>query len=109
MPITNAVIRVDLNVVTRKLASFRERRQQLGRIMEGLDNAMRLLQTAKWVSPASRMLWSKFSMLFRQCQEALRIVDEYIHDLDVVLRAYTEVESRLEGRAQGLQTDVFGV
>jgi len=55
------------------------------------------------------MLLQKFLKLYRQIEEAFRIVDEYIHDLEVVLDQYQKIEQRLSDKAESLKTDIFGV
>jgi len=105
----NAVLKVDLRIVNSKLGSFRTKRQSLYSLMEALKKTMTALATIAWISPASRMLLQKFLKLYRQIEEAFRIVDEYIHDLEVVMEQYQQVEKRLSDKAESLKTDIFGV
>jgi len=104
-----AVLKVDLRIVNTKLGTFRTKRQSLYNLMESIKRIITALATVSWISPASRMLLQKFLQLYRQIEEAFRIVDEYIHDLEVVLQQYQQIEQRLSDKAEGLKTDIFGV
>jgi len=105
----SAKLKVDLGLATRKLESFKSTRQKLSAIMQAVKAAMIALATVSWISPASAAILQKFLQFYRQLEEALKIVDEYIHDLQVVLDQYTAIEQRLQEKAKGLRTDVFGV
>ena len=105
----SAVLKVDVSIVIRKLDSFRGKRQTLMNVMQMIRAKMIALATVSWISPASAALLQKFLQFYKQLEEALRIVEEYIHDLEVVAEAYTKIEDRLKDKASGLRTDIFGV
>jgi len=100
---------VDLNVVDKKIQSFIGKLQTLKKVMNAIDMTIKALSTVSWVSPASKALLAKYNLLLKQIQEAIRIVDEYIHDLMVVRTSYGNIEKALQDRVSGLRTDVFGV
>ena len=102
-------LKVDLRIVSSKLGAFRTKRQTLYNQMEHIKKIITALATIAWISPSSRMLLQKFLKLYRQIEEAFRIVDEYIHDLEVVLDQYQKIEQRLSDKAESLKTDIFGV
>ena len=100
---------VDLNLIDRKIQSFQSKLANLKRLMEAISTAIDVLAAVAWLSPASRMLLQQFRKLYIQVVEAIKIVEEYIHDLTVVRTKYGDIENVIEGRMQGLRTDVFGV
>ena len=104
-----AKIVVDLDVVDRKIQSFQSKLQTLKKVMETISNIMDALAAVAWVSPASAALLQKFRALYRQILEAIKIVEEYIHDLTVVRTQYGNIEKALEEKMGALRTDVFGV
>ena len=77
--------------------------------MARVREIMTALATVSWISPASAALQQKFLTFYKQLEEALKIVEEYIHDLEVVIEAYIKIEDRLTEVASGLRTDVFGI
>jgi len=97
-----ARIVVDLDVVDRKIQSFITKLQTLKKVMDAVDTTIKVLTATSWVSPAAKALLTKFQILKRQLDEALRIVDEYIHDLMVVRTQYGAVEKRLQDLIGGL-------
>lgn len=105
----SAVLKVDVNIVIKKLDSFKNKRQTLQNVMQRIREIMIALATVSWISPASARLLQKFLQMYKQIEEAIRIVDEYIHDLGVVIEQYTKIEDRLTETASALRTDVFGV
>jgi len=102
-------LKVDVGVVARKLENFKAKRQALINLMSRIRETIVALASVSWLSPGSAALLQKFLRFYRQIEEALRIVDEYIHDMEVVIEQYTKVEGRLQELASGLRTDVFGV
>ena len=100
---------VDLDVIDRKIQSFEGKLSSLRRLMEGIELAMRILSTVSWVSPASWGIYQAFRLLYNQILEAIRIVEEYIHDLSVVRQQYGEIETVITDRVRALPTDVFGI
>ena len=105
----SAVLKVDLGIVRGKLDSFSGKRQTLMNVMQQIRTVMQALAAVSWISPAARALLQKFLQLYKQIEEAIRIVDEYIHDLGVVIEQYTAIEQRLQEKAQALPTDIFGI
>lgn len=105
----SAVLKVDLNIVNNKLGSFRNKRRTLQSVMENIRRTITALATISWISPAARMMLQKFLTLYRQIEEAIRIVDEYIHDMEVIIEQYSKVEKLLEDKSGALKTDIFGI
>ena len=105
----DAVIKVDARVVNSKLNSFRTKRQTLLTVMEAMNKKTLNVATVSWVSPASQVFLNKFMELYKQIEEAISIVDEYIHDLEMVIEQYTNIESVLERKSEGLRIDIFSV
>ena len=105
----SAVLKVDLGIVNNKLGSFKNKRQTLSNVMNGIQTAINTLSLVSWISPAARAFKKQFEMLYKQVEEALRIVDEYIHDLETVIDQYTKIEDRLQQKVGALRTDIFGV
>jgi uncharacterized protein YukE len=103
------VLKVSTGVVRSKLDSFRSKRQHLSGIMQQIKDIMRQLATVRWMSPASRSFLQQFNKFSKQIDEALLIVDEYIYDLEFVLKHYSDVEQRTTEKMNVLRTDVFGV
>jgi DNA repair ATPase RecN len=104
-----AVLKVDVGIAARKLDSFKGKRQTLIKVMQRIREVMIALATVSWISPSSAALLQKFLQFYKQIEEALRIVEEYIHDLEVVIEQYTKIEDRLKEKASALRTDIFGV
>ena len=100
---------VDLEVIDRKIQSFEGKRDTLSRIMSDLSETMVVVSRVTWISPASTEFFLKFRRLYDQILEAIKIVEEYIHDLSVVRQQYDGVETSITDRVSGLQTNVFGV
>jgi len=105
----SAVLKVDLNIVKVKLDSFKGKKSSLMTLMQQIKTVMDTLAKVAWVSKAAAAFYMKFQMLYKQVEEALRIVDEYIHDLNIVIEQYTKIEVRLTEKAEALRTDVFGI
>ena len=104
-----AVIKVDIRVVQSQCESCRGKKATLLSVMENIKKVMTALATISWISPASARLLQKFLQLYRQCEEAIRIVEEYIHDLEITAKLYTEADKRLTEKADSLKTDIFGI
>ena len=100
---------VDLDNIRAKMDSLQATRTRLMQNMAALDNVMRLLTSASWVSMAARAFLSRYQALQRQIQESIRRVDEYHRDLNTAFNVYSSVEQRLTQQASALRTDVFGV
>ena len=100
---------VDLGVIDKQIQSFMGKLDTLKQVMAAIDGFIKVLSAVSWISPASKLLLAKYQLLLKQIQEAIRIVDEYIHDLMVVRTQYGNVEKALEDKMSALRTDVFGV
>lgn len=107
--VMNAVLTVDPSIVSAKLNSFQAKRVTLGSIMEAIKNAMTTLTTVSWLGPASRKLMDMFSKLYEQIEEAIRIVEEYIEDLQIAIELYNKNENAQQEKANALPTDIFGI
>jgi len=105
----SAVLKVDVNIVIRNIDSFKAKRSTLIGVMNAIKTIMVGLASTSWISPASAALLQKFLQLYKQIEEAFRIVEEYIHDLEIVTEQYTKIEDRLQEKASALRTDIFGV
>ena len=100
---------VDLSVVDKKIQSFLQKLNTLKKVMATIDRIIKVLAATSWISPASKALLAKYQLLKKQIDEAIRIVDEYIHDLMTVRTQYGNVEKLLNDKIGALKTDVFGV
>ena len=105
----SAVLKVDVNVVLKKIDSFKAKRTTLLKVMQRIREIMVALAATSWISPASAALLKQFMQLYKQIEESFRIVEEYIHDLEIVTEQYTKIEERLSDKASSLRTDIFGV
>jgi uncharacterized protein YukE len=103
------IIKVEINVMRQECQHCQTQRQQLQRIMQAIFSAMQILATVAWISPASKALWAKFQLLYKQIEEALRIVDDYISKLEFAMQQYRETDERATSRIDGLKTDIFGI
>jgi WXG100 family type VII secretion target len=100
---------VDLDVIRRKIDSLQATRRRLESIMQSLENTIRILTAASWISMAARAFLHQFRILQRQTQESITRVDGYIRDLDRAFNIYQQAEQRITQVTSGLRTDVFGV
>jgi len=105
----SATLKVDTAIANSMLDSFRGKLNTLKNVMARVREIMTALATVSWISPGSAALLQKFLTFYKQLEEALKIVEEYIHDLEIVIEAYTKIEDRLTESAGSLRTDVFGV
>ena len=105
----SVTLKVDVNIVIKKLDLFKVKKQVLKTTMERIKDIVNALSAVSWISPAARAFKKQFELLYKQVEEAFRIVDEYIHDLEVVIESYTKIEARLEESIGSLRTDIFGV
>ena len=100
---------VDLSVVDKSIQKFIGTLQNLKKFLQVIDGIMKVLSVASWISPASKALYAKYQLLKRQVEEAIRIVDEYLHDLMTLRTQYGNVEKALQDKIGALKTDVFGI
>ena len=105
----NITINVNINIMREECNKCTSQRQSLLDFMRRVNDLMRVLSAVAWISPASRALWAKFQLLYRQIEEALRIVEDYIQKLDFAMQQYGDVDRRLEEKVGTLKTDIFGV
>ena len=103
------VLKVDVGIVTNKLNSFKDKLKNLQNYMQAIKVIIETLSKVSWISPSARAFLAQFQMLYKQIEEAIRIVQEYIHDLEIVIQQYTAIEQRLQDKAGSLRTDIFGV
>jgi|GEM_PF-3377086 len=102
-------LKVDLNALRIALDSFRSKRQALIRLMQQIKTHNEIIAKVSWISITARLYLKQFLLLYRQLEEALLIVDEYIYDLNFMIEHYTKVEERIINKVSSLRTDVFGV
>lgn len=100
---------VEVRVLNDHLQRLQERLGQVRRFMEAVNNIMNVISTVAWVSPSSAALLAKYRLLFRQIEEAMRIVEEYIQNITSVRDRFLGVEQQVQNRIEGLRTDVFGI
>ena len=99
---------IDINVAKAECERCRQQRQQLQNFLTQIQQVMRTLTTISWVSPAAKALWTKFSALVLVIERALRIVDQYIQDLERVIEEFMRAERMTGSRIESLSTnDVF--
>ena len=102
-------IRVDIQIMINECNKCRSQSSNLRNTMQRIDSIMRALAMAAWVSNAARTLLAKYTLLFRQIEEALRIVDDYIQQLEFAIDQYRRVDGNIDTRMGQLKTDVFGI
>ena len=101
-------ITVDLDVLDREIQYYLQSYQALKHIFTDIESIMKILSVV-WKSPAAEYLQSKCRLLSGQNQEALLIVEEYIHDLITARKQYGNVEKAIQDKLSSLRTDVFGI
>jgi len=100
-------IKISIPMFRSKLAAFRQHRQKLMTFMNSLEQAINVIATVSWVSPASKALLVKFRALLQTVKTSLRIVDKYISDLEEATKMFSDAENRIEQKINALKTDVF--
>jgi len=106
---TVTIIKISIPEFRSKLEAFRNHRQRLIAFMNNLENAINVIAKVAWVSPASKALLAKFTMLLQTVRTSLRIVEKYISDLEEATRMFTDADSRVAQKIDTLKTEVFGI
>jgi len=101
-------IQIDIRIAQQECDRYRQERQQLQNFLNQLTQVMRTLTTVSWISPTARALFTKFQALSVVIERALRIVDQYITDLERVINDFLRAEGVVTGTVDRLRTnDVF--
>lgn len=96
---------VDIQIVIRERERCTQQRDRLRTTIQNIEAIMRRLTTVSWLSPSSRLLQTKFQALLLVIQRALRIVEQYIADLDRVIEEVRRAGRMTESRVEVLRTD----
>ena len=100
---------VDRAVIDRKLESFTNKINRLRKVLARLDEIISALSKVSWISKGARAFLAKFQLIRRQVEEAIKIVDKYIHDLTTLRNAFFNIENAITERANALKDNVFGI
>jgi len=98
-------ITVDITIVRRERERCVGQRDRLRNTIQQIEAIMQRLTRVSWVSQAARALWARFQALHIVIQRALRIVEQYIADLDRVIEEILRAERMTTSRVEVLRTD----
>ena len=102
------VLKVSPQEMEIKAQQIQAKRTEMGTCLEGIYNFIKGLRFVFWLSISGMAFYENFMKVYKECQDALLRIDQYIANLKEAATEYRTLEDQQKQRVSALNTpDIF--